>query len=242
MTNKQKAGLAVAIVLVPALLLWGFNALVLQPQIAEFSAEARGLGPIKFTNPVQMAQTLSVAGDATVAGDMSVSGDLTASSIVTDGVATLTTLETTGNITSAGSFIGTLGTAAQPSVTSLGVLSALNVSGNVVVTGTQLLIGQTTESTNIIHSSASITPTDGGVLTPTAKLVTLTPAGAVGVSLAACTTGMETILYNSVNANVVITDTGNGLLAGNQTLGQYDSLMLTCFATKWVQVGAVSAN
>ena len=102
--------------------------------------------------------------------------------------------------------------------------------------------GVLTLTANVIHSTTSITPTNGGILTPTAKLVTLTPAGALGVELGACTTGNETILYNSVNANVVITDTGNGILAGNQTLGQYDALMLACFASKWVQVSAVSAN
>lgn len=108
--------------------------------------------------------------------------------------------------------------------------------------GNATFAGVVTLSSNMIHSSVSITPTDGGTLTPTAKLVTLTPAAAVGVSLGACTTGSETVLYNSVNANVVITDTGNGVLAGDQTLGQYDALRLSCYGSKWVQESAASAN
>lgn len=124
----------------------------------------------------------------------------------------------------------------------LAVSGAETVAGTFTANGASALVGQVTLTTNMIHSSASITPTDGGTLTPTAKLVTLTPAGAVGVALGSCTTGMETVLYNSVNANVVISDTGNGILAGNQTLGQFDALRLSCFATKWVQESAVSAN
>lgn len=120
--------------------------------------------------------------------------------------------------------------------------STASFGGAATFNSTASFAGAVTLSTNIIHSSTSITPTDGGTLTPTAKLVTLTPAGAVGIQLGACTTGNETILYNSINANVVITDTGNGILAGNATLGQYDALMLACFSSKWVQVSAVSAN
>jgi hypothetical protein len=72
--------------------------------------------------------------------------------------------------------------------------------------------------------------------------VTLTPEGALGADLGACTTGTITTLYNAVNASIVITDTGNGVLAGDQTLGQYDALGLVCIGSKWVQRSAVSAN
>ncbi len=115
-------------------------------------------------------------------------------------------------------------------------------SGNLSVGGTSTFTGAPTFTANPILPSESITPTDGGTLTPSKAFVTLTPAGAVGVSLGACTTGEATWLYNSVNANVVITDTGNGVLAGNQTLGQYDALGLVCIGSKWVQTSALSAN
>lgn len=99
-----------------------------------------------------------------------------------------------------------------------------------------------TFSGSLVEATESITPTNGGTITPTKVLVTLTPAGALGTALGACTTGQRMVLYNSVNANVVVSDTGNALLAGDQTLGQYDALPLSCFSSKWVQTGPVSAN
>ncbi len=130
----------------------------------------------------------------------------------------------------------------------LNVSGASSLTGNVTmggtlaVTGASTLTGAATFSASPIMSSQSITPTDGGTLTVTMNIVTLTPAGAVGVSLGTCTTNTWAVLYNSIAANVVITDTGNGLLAGNQTLGQDDALKLVCIGTKWVQVSAVSSN
>ena len=44
------------------------------------------------------------------------------------------------------------------------------------------------------------------------------------------------------HANVIISDTGNFVGAGNQTIGQYDTLPLACFGSVWVQTGPVSSN
>jgi len=93
-----------------------------------------------------------------------------------------------------------------------------------------------------IQSSANYTPTEGTAYAPTAGLVTLTPAGALTFTLSACTSGQFTVLYNSVNASVIITDSTNFLAAGDQTLGQYDALQAACIGSKWVQVSAASAN
>lgn len=134
---------------------------------------------------------------------------------------------------------------ASQSLTSRGTLTvdgAASFGSTLAVTGASTFTGAATFAANPILPSQSITPTDGGTITPTLRLVTLTPAGALGTALGACTTGHATILYNSVNANVVITDTGNFIGAGNQTLGQYDALPLVCIDSKWVQIGAVSAN
>lgn len=137
---------------------------------------------------------------------------------------------------------------AERDLTVTGALTAATVSATTSATigalsATTLAVsGASTFATNPILPSESITPTDGGSLTLAAGLVTLTPGGAVGVSLAACSTGAQVVVYNSLNANVVITDTGNFIGAGNQTLGQFDALGLACIATKWVQISAVSAN
>lgn len=99
-----------------------------------------------------------------------------------------------------------------------------------------------THALNPIMPSESITPTNNGTVTPTMRLVTLTPASDVTITLGACTTGQQMILYDSVNFAIIITDTGNFTGAGNQTFGQYDAMPASCFGSKWVQTGAVSAN
>jgi hypothetical protein len=95
----------------------------------------------------------------------------------------------------------------------------------------------------VIHSTASYTPTDGVTMTLGAEFITLTPGDVVtATTLPAGTSGQFVILYNANNFNVTITDAGNFIGAGDQTLGQYDALVLVCIGTKWVQVAAVSAN
>lgn len=94
----------------------------------------------------------------------------------------------------------------------------------------------------IVLSSESITPTDGNMFTPTKALVTLTPAITVGVSLGSCTTGQQFAFYDSAAFTVTITDTGNFVGAGNQSLGQYDTLRTVCIGSKHVQDGPVSSN
>lgn len=166
---------------------------------------------------------LTSAGDANIAGKANI-----------DGALVVTGTSTFGNVmtVNANGDFDSISVAGNSDVTTINNTGAnpVTINDDLTITGT------------VIYSSASITPTDGGTLTPTASLVTLTPAGAVGVDLGACTTGNLTTLYNSVNANVVITDTGNGILAGDQTLGQYDILPLACFDSKWVQTGPVSSN
>jgi hypothetical protein len=131
------------------------------------------------------------------------------------------------------------------SISAAGVLQcdgAVTFASTLAVTGASTFTGAATFSANPILPSESITPTHGGTITPTKVLVTLTPAGALGTALGACTTGQHAIIYNSVNANVVISDTGNFIGAGDQTLGQYDALAVVCIGSKWVQVSAASAN
>lgn len=93
-----------------------------------------------------------------------------------------------------------------------------------------------------IVSSESITPTNNGTITPTARIVSLTPASAVTITLGTCVTNTVMTIYDAVNQAVIITDTGNFVAAGNQTLGQYDTLPAVCIGGVWVQDGPVSAN
>jgi len=102
--------------------------------------------------------------------------------------------------------------------------------------------GAVTFSAANVYANSGAIPIDGGIITPTAEIWSLTPAAAVTNTLAACTTGSKTILYNTANFAIIVQDTDNGVLAGNQTLGQYDAMPMACIDTKWVQVGPVSAN
>lgn len=150
----------------------------------------------------------------------------------------LNSVTVTGNTTVG----GTLSASDLAASDDLTVTDDFAVTDDTTLTGDLAVTGAVTFSSNPIMSSESITPTDGGTLTPVASIVTLTPAGALGTALAACTTGQKTTLYNSINASVVITDTGNFIGAGNATLTQFDTLSLVCIATKWVQIGTVPNN
>lgn len=153
------------------------------------------------------------------------------------------TVTTGGLVVSAGTLAANAGIAVDTSAFTVADTTGNTVvSGTLTVTNTTALVGVTTFTASPIMASESITPTDGGVITITANLITLTPAGAVGNSLAACTTGKWAVLYNSVNANVVITDTGNFVGSGDATLGQYDAMQLVCIGTKWVQASSVITN
>lgn len=149
-----------------------------------------------------------------------VQNGLTADTVTTTGAATLASLSNTGAINTG-------------SITSTGIISAASLT----VAGATTFL-----SSSPIASSESITPNESVPLTLTAEFITLTPSGAAGVALAACTTGKRAVVYNSINASVVITDTGNFIGAGNATLTQFDTLALVCIATKWVQVGTVPNN
>ena len=93
-----------------------------------------------------------------------------------------------------------------------------------------------------LDATTSYTPTTGTMYTPTTGIVNFTPAGDLNITLGTCTNGARTVLYNSLNQTVTISDTGNAVLATDVGLGQYDALGLACISTKWVQVSAASAN
>jgi len=69
---------------------------------------------------------------------VNVSGYVNATGNITGGNASL------GNLVSANYFTGTLTTAAQPNITSVGTLSGLTVNGNTTITGNLIVAGNTT--------------------------------------------------------------------------------------------------
>lgn len=140
---------------------------------------------------------------------------------------------------------------AAPATDTIGVQAVWPIRFTNSGTKMQFLTGSTleiqagtteTHGNTVVFSSESISPTNNAMITPTKTLVTFTNAAPVTVTLGACTTGQLVWLYGSTVNSVIITDTGNFLGAGNQTIGQYDAMGMVCIDSKWVQTSAVSAN
>src|SRR3990170_5735084 len=100
--NWGNAALSVAIALA---MLVGFNALILQPQIAELQVEARGSGRTRFNtnvffeNPATFEDTANVDGAATLNSTLDVDGIITSG---TGAVTVTDALQVNGNATLTG--------------------------------------------------------------------------------------------------------------------------------------------
>ena len=75
-----------------------------------------------------------------------------------------------GNVNVSGAIAGTLSTAAQPNVTSVGTLTSLSVSGSVAITGNSSQTGNLTISGNIIQNSGYVTQLRTTTITGTATV------------------------------------------------------------------------
>lgn len=90
-----------------------------------------------------------------------------------------------------------------------------------------------------LTAQTAITVTDGGVITPTGAYQPLTAAGSVGSTLGGCSAGNAgkiTRFVNTVAQSIIITDTGNTVLASTYTMGQYDTLTTICDGTRQIEL------
>lgn len=126
------------------------------------------------------------------------------------------TLTTLGDVT-VGDDLTVTGNAALNGGMTTGALSTF---------GAGLVANSYIASTDLLYliPAAPITVANGGIITPTSAVVELTAAGAVGAELAPCGDGQITVLLNTANQTITITDTSTTRLAGNAALGQWDSL------------------
>lgn len=117
------------------------------------------------------------------------------------------------------------------------------LTGDHSVSGTQGVTGNQTLSALAIHSSTTVTVTDGLTITPTTSLQIWDAGGAVTVTLAACSnTGQVLYTYGNDAQTITVADTNILTTDGNAvTLGQYDIIEWLCVSTKWVHI-AKSAN
>jgi hypothetical protein len=189
----------------------------------------------------------------TAAGTVSATGNITGGNLITGGVISATGNITGGNLS--GTLItGTLATAAQPNVTSVGTLASLTVSGNVsggnLTTGAQVVAtgnitgANITATANIADSKGDVrsipvnTQNTGYTLqaSDAGKVVNMT-AGNVTVpaGVFASPFGQAITIYNDQNAsNAVVSGAGVTLrlagtaATGNRTLARYGLATVVC--------------
>jgi hypothetical protein len=214
-----------------------------------------GYGALQFVQSQQQPVVPLGLGTTHLSGNLTLGGNLTAGGLVSGSNLLTNTMDIGMSVGQGGMTVDDSGNLVAASATITGAtalnggltmdtsaFTVANTSGNVSTAGTLAVAGNTTLSGFVIAAAASITPTNGGAITPTASTIILTPAAAVTPTLAACSAnGTQLTLYNSVNAAIVLQDSGNLIATGALTLGQYDSLQLVCISTKWVEI-ATSAN
>jgi len=202
-------------------------------------------------NRVEVA-TITVANGIT-ATQFTSSGNITGGNLLTTGVVSATGNITGGNLS--GTLItGTLSTAAQPNVTSVGTLTSLSVTGN-ISGGNLLTTGVLSATGNItganITATANIADSKGDVrsipvntqntgytlqASDAGKVVNMT-AGNVTVpaGVFASPFGQAITIYNDQNAsNAVVSGAGVTLrlagtaATGNRTLARYGLATVVC--------------
>lgn len=85
---------------------------------------------------------------------------------------------------------------------------------------------------------AALTVTDGAVITPTATVMELTAAGAVGAELINAGDGQLLILVNTGAQTITISDTATIESTGDIALGAADTLTLIGVGVKWYELAS----
>jgi len=118
--------------------------------------------------------------------------------------------------------------------TNVEIGGTLAVTGATTLTGNAALAGQVTfAAAPVVTVTANSTIATGNY-----TVVPLTAAGAVGTAtITGCATaGKVTVLRNTANQTITITDTSTIMLGGNAALGQYDTLTLLGDGTNCLQI------
>lgn len=139
------------------------------------------------------------------------------------------------NVAGATTLASTLDAGAS-TLDSLVVDGAANFTGRIVAAD----YFATTDLMYMVPPDA-LTVTNGSVITPTAAVMELTSAGAVGAELINAGDGQLLILVNTGANAITITDTATIESTGDIVLGQYDTLTLIGIGVKWYQL-ATSNN
>ena len=87
-----------------------------------------------------------------------------------------------------------------------------------------------------VTAQTSITVTNGAAFTATGTYQPITAAGTVTPTLTVGTAGDVVVLINTSAQTINIADSGTMMLNVAVALGQYDTLMLWCDGTNWLQI------
>jgi hypothetical protein len=147
-------------------------------------------------------------------GAISSSGNVTGANLLTAGLISATGNLTAGNV-SATNLTGTLQTAAQTNITSVGTLSALSVTGNVQ--------GGNLRTAGLISATGAITA--GGDLSLVGNIVDTGP-----MTIITSSNGNITLAPNGTGVVIVNTDLRNGQANGVGNIGSATGYFNTVFA------------
>jgi hypothetical protein len=102
-----------------------------------------------------------------------------------------------------------------------------SVGGDLTISGDMNLAAQTV-----------ISPTDGGVITPTGSYQRLSSAGTVTPTIAtgAAAAGDVVVMVNTTATTINLADSGTAKLSAAAALGQYDTLTLLFDGTNWIEL------
>lgn len=168
--------------------------------------------------------TVTNAGNLSYAGTSSLNGNTTiAGTVLVDGQADANQLTVQGHTTQTTNLL-TLEQSDGTDVLTITNAGRLNASSDISHDG--LLIGSTT----------TVTVTDGQTITPTTSLYILDAAGAVTVTLAACSNNDQQLrLFGNDAQTITVADTNIRTTDGDVvTLGQYDIVGWNCVSTEWI--------
>lgn len=119
----------------------------------------------------------------------------------------------------------------------VGMIDDLVVGGDVDVTGNvEVTDHLLTQAELYLIPPAALTVTDGGTIAPTAAVMELSAAGDVGAAMAAAGDGQFLILINTVDHTITISETSTARIAGDFSMGQYDTLTLIGQGVTWHEV------
>ncbi len=145
-------------------------------------------------------------------------------------VTKLLTVTDTATFTSGVNVAGALSAAAT-------TVDTLIVEGNGDVVGNfEVADHLLTQAELYMIPPAALTVTNGGTITPTASVMELTAAGAVGAELINAADGQLLILVNTSANTITITETAAAVMAGNFAMGQGDSLTLMGNGVVWYEL------